>query len=310
MSISQAKVIFGSREINHPVAKIVAIILGLLIAAIVVSSVVFFVLPILGVVAGVVLFALAAVGLTLLALALPITKKIKNKDFSVNFSDNERDYNFSIDGDLALEAKSVTNLEVLLEHGKVKISESPTGEIICKSSKGVIGYLEEGSSLYLKGISKEEDLLEVLIPKHIYIMVKIGKGELDLREVPVSLKVQMGMGKIMAYSTLNDLHVQSGNAKVYAHSLIGEANLELGMGDVVLDVTPTGIDQRISIKSAKVKAKVIVPAGIPVHAKAEGLNVNIDSDVTLVDEAPLFLNMKAAVGNIEIKEKSNLIYLQ
>jgi hypothetical protein len=310
MSFSQTKVVFGNNEIQNPIVKFFAILLGLAIAAAVVAGVVFFILPLVGAVLGFVLIAVAAVVLTLLALSKPLLSKVKNKEFKIDFSDDDRDYNISMDKDLELDAKALTNLEVLLEHGIVKVSESPSGDIICRTENGVLGYVQEGSRIFIKGLSKEEDRLEVLIPRNISIEIKIGKGELDLREVPVALKVKMGLGKISAFSTLSDLDVKSGNAKVFANDLAGNANLELGMGDVVLDVTPTGVNQDISIKSAKVDAKVVLPEGIPVNAKADGLKVTIDSELPIMNEAPLSINMAAALGNIEIKQKSNLIYLQ
>jgi hypothetical protein len=310
MSLAQAKVQFGNKEIQNPFLKVLGIALGLLIAASVVGIVIFFVLPIVGAVVAFVAVAIVSILLALVALVFPFAKKFKNKEFKVDISDDGRDYNISLDQKLTLPVKALNNIEIILEKGKVKVGESPTGDIICKSEKGVIGYLEEGSNIYLKGLGKEEDQFEVLIPRNINIQVKIGSGELDLREVPVALKVQMGLGKITAYSTLSDLNVESGNAKVYAHDLIGNADLKLGMGEVVLDVTPTGLDQDILIKSAKVDAKIVLPEGIPVNANADGLKVTIDSDLPILAEAPLKINMAAALGSVAIKEKSNLIYLQ
>lgn len=310
MSLAEAKVQFGSKEIQNPILKVLAICLGLLVAAGVVSLVIFFILPLIGAAVAFVSIAVVAIGLTLGALIFPFAKKIKNKEFKVDISGDERDYNISLDKTLEIKVKSLKNIEVILEKGKIKVGESPSGDIICKSKNGVIGYLEEGSDIFLKALAKEEDQFEVLIPRNIHIKVMIGSGELDLREVPVALKVQMGLGKITAYSTLSDLSVESGNAKVYAHDLAGNASLNLGMGEVVLDVTPTGVEQDISIKSAKVDAKIVLPQGIPVNAKADGLKVTIDSELPIMEEAPLKINMAAALGNISIKEKSNLIYLQ
>ena len=310
MSNTQAKVMFGNTQINNPILKFLVIVLGLSLAAAIVLGVLFIVLPIIGATLAFILITIAAVALTLLVLAKPIFKKIKNKDFEVSFSDEDRDYNISMDRDVELSASELTFLEVILEQGTVKVSESPNGNIICKTENGIIGYLEEGSSTYVKSLSKQEDFLEILIPRNIEISINIGKGELDLKEVPVALKVKMGLGKITAYSTLSGLDVKSGKAKIFAHDLVGNANLELGAGDVILEVTPTGQDQDISIKSAKVDAKIVLPEGIPVNAKAEGVKVNIDSELPILNEAPLSINMAAALGNIEIKQKSNLIYLQ
>ena len=308
--MSQLKVQFANKDIQNPLLKALGIVLGLLIAAGALSFVIFFILPLVGVAVAYVAIAVVAVALTLGALIIPFFKKIKNKEFKIDISNEERDYNISLDKTLEIQVKTLKNIEVILEKGKVKIGESFSGDIICKSEKGAIGYLEEGTSIFLKGLAKEEDQFEVLIPRNINIHVMIGTGELDLREVPVALKVQMGLGKISAFSTLSDLNVESGNAKVYAYDLVGNADLKLGMGEVVLDVTPTGIEQDISIKSAKVDAKIVLPEGIPVNAKTDGLKVTMDSELPIMDEAPLKITMAAAIGNIAIKEKSNLIYLQ
>jgi len=295
-------------EMKSPLGKIFAVVLGVLIAAVVVGGVVFFLLPLIGAVIGIVLLAVVAIVLTLGVVLKFSFQSLKNKEFKIDF-DDDKNYQISLGNELELNSDKVSKLEVLLEKGIVKISESPTGEIICKSKMGVIGHSREEEQLSLKAMTKEEDLFEILIPKNLSIMIKIGKGELDLRDVPVALNVQMGLGKIIAYSKISDLSVQGGSAKVHAHDLVGNASLELGMGEVHIEVTPTGVAQGISIKSAKCDAKIIVPEGIPVDARVDGLKVTIDSDIPIMKEAPLEISMKAALGNIEIKEKSNLIYL-
>ncbi|OUR98745.1 hypothetical protein A9Q84_04855 [Halobacteriovorax marinus] len=304
----KSKIMLAGVEMKSPLGKLFAIVLGVLIAAVVVGGVIFFLLPLIGVVLGFILLAVVAVVLTVGALAKFSLKNIKNKEFKIDFGD-DKNYQISLGRELQLSATGLTDLEILLEKGVVRVSESPNGEVICRSENGVVGHIREEGELFLKGMTKEEDTLEIQIPKNLSILIKIGKGELDLREVPVALNVQMGFGKIVAYSQVSDLSVQGGSAKVHAHNLVGNANVELGMGEVHLEVTPTGAAQGINIKSAKCDAKIIVPEGIPVNATAVGLKVSVDSDIPLMEDAPLEVSLQAALGKVEIKEKSNLIYL-
>jgi len=280
-----SKIMFGNKEIKNPIIKVLAIIMGVIIA---IAAIVFIVLPVLGVVLSftislLILIVMAIVLALPLILLIIIPLKLGKFNFSSDIDDKnllETTANFG-----EFDLSNIKKVNICCHNGNLKIIGSDKNSVYA-SVEGIdsrFKYSTEKDTFNLVFKNQKEKMnIDIELPQTIKVTFFVGAGNLEYKNLKGFVDSNIGAGNISG------------------ENLEGSTKTKLGAGNINLSYNENMSTTQIDIKVGTGKCQIALPPNATVNTKFKSVAGKLNSSFPNTDDAKFHINMKAGAGNLDI----------
>lgn len=152
----------------------------------------------------------------------------------------------------------------------------------------------------LSGDDCEVDF-EVKVPRDVDLALKLGSGDISIKDIQGALTFQVGSGNVSANGSFKKIDGKAGAGKIDVIGLAGGGELKAGAGNINLEFPHADLKGNLDIRTGSGDTTLNFPKGTKVHTTFKAGTGELTNELGDTPNAGFKVSAKAGSGNLHVK---------